>query len=447
MNRIAIMNRLFKIGGLIALLGLLSFQATAQTEKTRTIEKSFSGKTALWASHRYGKLVMKKSNDNQIKAVLTIRAAGKDQSEVERFLKEFEMNTSEAPDNKIDIQTGSYIESWNQVKVISTVKSTIKLRNGNIYNGISKFDMVLELYVPKLRYATLENKYEAIQVEEGTTNILIVKLYDGELDVAGNYEKLNLEMKYSDAKVSNFNTSETELYDSNIKFGNGNILNLKTKYSEVEIGTLQDLTIESYDDEFEISDVRGSVAITDKYSEFKLGNIGGDMKLNFYDSKVEFGNAANINIDESKYTEFEFQNVNSLSIEETYDDQFEINQVGVLTIADSKYTEFGIGTLEKSLSIKSHDDQINVRTVGSGFEGFTFDGKYTEVDLPIPSSVKYEIDAQTKYGSLDFPESELDKGIFKEKSEEITLQGKLKGAGSNAPKIKIVAHDCSIDLN
>jgi hypothetical protein len=442
------MNKLFKIGAFWLIFGLLCVNIQAQTEQTRTIEKSFPGKTALWAAHRYGDIVMKKGSGNQIKAVLKIRAAGNDADELKQFLNEFELKSSEAADNKIDIKTSDFIESWNQTKVIGVMRSTIKLRNGKTFDGITKFDMRLELYVPKLRYATLENKYDGIRVEEGTTNILIVKLYDGELNVAGTYEKLNLEMKYSEGIAGDFNTSEMELYDSDLRIGDGNILNMKSKYSEVQIGSLQELTLDSYDDNYEISGILGSARITDKYSEFTLRKIGGEMEFNFYDSEVEFTGDANVvTISESKYTEFDFLDVETLRINRSYDDKFEMNKVGTVEIGESKYTEYEIATLLKRLTINSHDDEVDVRYVDPGFEAFTFEGKYTDVELPIPTSVKYEIDAYAKYGEIDFPENQLEAGILKEKNSEITVQGKLKGAGPDAPKVTINAHDCNIDLN
>ncbi len=442
------MNKLFKIGAFWLIFGLLCVNIQAQTEQTRTIEKSFPGRTALWAAHRYGDIVMKKGSGDQIKVVLKIRAAGNDADELKQFLNEFELKSSEAADNKIDIKTSDFIESWNQTKVIGVMRSTIKLRNGKTFDGITKFDMRLELYVPKLRYATLENKYDGIRVEEGTTNILIVKLYDGELNVAGNYEKLNLEMKYSEGIAGDFNTSEMELYDSDLRIGDGNILNMKSKYSDVEIGTLQELTLESYDDNYEISGILGSARITDKYSEFTLRKIGGEMEFNFYDSEVEFTGDANVvTISESKYTEFDFLDVETLRINRSYDDKFEMNKVGTVEIGESKYTEYEIATLLKRLTINSHDDEVDVRYVDAGFEEFTFEGKYTDVELPIPTSVKYEIDAYAKYGKIDFPENQLEAGIFKEKNSELTVQGKLKGAGPDAPKVTINAHDCNIDLD
>ncbi len=442
----SIPTKVFRFSLLLVLM-LNYTLATAQAEKTRTIEKKFDGKTAIWASHRYGEIIMKKGSGSQIRVVLTLKAAGNNDAELEKFLNEFELNTSEAADNKIDIQTGNYIESWNEVKVIKTVRSTIKLQNGKVYNGISKFNMTLELYVPKLRYATLENKYNNIRVDEGTTNILIVNLHDGKLEAPGTYTKLNLDMKYSKAEVGNFTSSESKLYDCDVIMDDGQSLTLETKYSEVKTGNLQNLTLDSYDDNFSFGSAAGMVSIKDKYSEFTFKGDLGNSSFNLYDSKIVALNAGIIKIEDSKYTEYKFQDIKSLEIISAYDDDVEVAKLNALIVNESKYTSYTIGSLAKILRIKSYDDEVTVRNVGEAFEEFTFDGKYTDVVLPIPATVKYEIEATLKYGDLTFPEKELEAGTFREKNDDLSIQGKLKGAGSKAPKIKINSYDGNIRLN
>lgn len=420
----------------------------AQSEKTRTVEKTFDGKTALWASHRYGALTMKKGSGNQIKAVLKITATGKDASELEQFLNEFDLNASDASDNKVDIQTNTNIENWNTTKVGPISKTTIKLKNGKTYTNVQKLTMTLELYVPKLRYATLENKYDKIFVEEGTTDILGIKLYDGEINAPGNYDKLNLDMKYSKGSVGNFNNSESELYDCDITMGNGGNLTLKSKYSELKIGNLQSLNLDVYDDDYTIGSVKGNIDIKDKYSEFTFNGDIGDATLDLYDSKIVAKNAGDIKITDSKYTEYKFQDAKSIYFISSYDDEVKAEKVGMLAADASKYTEYTLAGLGKELKFPaSYDDAIQIRSVGDTFSGLTFEGKYTDITLPIPSNVKYEIDAYSKYGKVIFPEENMEMTVYKEKNSETTLQARVKGAGANAPKISIKSYDGTIKLN
>ena len=52
---------------ILTLLSAFFFSpAEAQIEKKRTVEKVFDGKTALWASHRYGELFLRRSNSTPL---------------------------------------------------------------------------------------------------------------------------------------------------------------------------------------------------------------------------------------------------------------------------------------------------------------------------------------------------------------------------------------------
>lgn len=417
--------------------------AQAQTEKKRVIEKTFDGQTALWASHRYGDVLLRRSNSNQIKVILTVIAKGKDEQEIQEFLNQFDYTAVEAPDNKLDVQTAHLIESWNTING----NSTIKLKNGKKYNGIKDFSMQLEIFVPKLRYATLENKYATIRAEDGTAAILAVNLYDGNIDLGGNYEQLNLDIKYSDGAIGNFTNCSAVLYDSDINFGNGKYLEIDSKYSGVKVGNLESLKLECYDDNYKIGAVSGQSTIRDKYSEFRFtGNIGS-MAGQFYDSALEALNADRVQISESKYTEYVFEELNSFHFDLSFDDAVKISKVGALSAGNTKYTEYNVGGLWKSLTVnESFDDEIKVRTVGGTFEGMVFHGKYTDVVIPIPASVKYELNAELKYSDLIYPENDMETTYFKEKNEEKTIKGKMKGAGANAPKIDISSYDGDIRL-
>ncbi|MBL7828195.1 MAG: hypothetical protein JNJ57_16305 [Saprospiraceae bacterium] len=417
--------------------------AQAQTEKKRTVEKVFDGKTALWASHRYGDLVLHRNSGTQTKAVLTLSAKGKDEKETQEFLDAFELYATEAPDNKLDVQTSNQIDCWNTING----RSTIKFTNGKQFSGIKDFNMQLDIYVPRLRYATLENKYAAIRTEDGTTAILEAILFDGKLDLQGSFEQLKLDVKYSDGTVGNFNTGKSVLYDSDVAFGSGKNMEISSKYSGIKMGSAETLTLECFDDNYKIGAVSGQLTINDKYSEFRFSGNWGTANCQFYDSEVEALNADRVTITSSKYSEFEFQELNSLHFDESFDDAVKIAKVGALSAANTKYTEYNIGGLWKSLTFnESFDDDINVQTVGATFEGMVFHGKYTDVTLPIPASVKYEVNAEMKYGKLVYPDSELESSYYKEKGETVSIKGKLKGAGVNAPKIEITSFDGDIRL-
>jgi hypothetical protein len=416
----------------------------AQTEKKRTIEKIFDGKTALWAEHQYGDLILKRGTGGQIKAVLTITGASKNEAELTQFLDEFELLGTEAPDNKVDIKTSGQIKNWKTLNG----RSTIKFCDGQSYSGIQKFNMTLEIFVPKLRYATLENKYAAIKAEDGTAENLEIKLYDGAITAPGNFENLSLDIKYSKGTIGNYTNCNAQMYDSDVRMGNGGNLKMDSKYSGLKIGVQQSLTLVCFDDDYQVEGVKGPTDINDKYSEFTfLGDLG-NARFTLYDSKIEAKNGASLQISDSKYTEYNLQEFTSIHFDASFDDAVQIAKVGTLSASSSKYTEYAIGGLWKSINFpSSFDDAIKIGTVGSTFEGMVFDGKYTDVTVPIPGAVKYEIDASLKYGKLLFPESIMESAYYKEKNDETTLQAKVKGAVAGAPKVVIKSFDGVIKLD
>ena len=429
---------------LAALYTLFATALVAQTEKSRTVEKVFDGKTALWASHRYGDLVLKKGTGTQIKAVLTITASSKDEEDLQQFLNSFDLQASDAPDNKVDLKTSDIICSWNTV----AGRSKIKFNNGQSFSGIQKFKMTLEVYVPKLRYATLENKYAAIKAEEGTATTVEIKLFDGTVDAPGSFENLTLDMKYGKGSVGNFSSCTGQLYDFDLTLGNGGNLTLDSKYSGLKVGNLQALKLECFDDDYKIGSVSGPIEVHDKYSEFRFGGDMGNATLTLYDSKWEAKNAGDIRVPDSKYSEFEFQEINSLHFDASFDDAVQLAKVGTLSANESKYTEYTAEGLWKSLNFpSSFDDAIRVRSVGSTFEGLTFDGKYTDITLPIPATVKYEISAYLRYGKILFPERAMETTIYTQKDDVITLQAKVRGAAAGAPTVSFKSFDAAIKLN
>ena len=113
----------------------------------------------------------------------------------------------------------------------------------------------------------------------------------------------------------------------------------------------------------------------------------------------------------------------------------------------SKYTEFEITNLSGQVSLlDSHDDKLDVSEVATSFKGLKLNGKYTKVNMDIPSSVKYEIDAEMKYGGIEYPESAFESQYYKEKDSILSVRGKIKGAGADAPKIEVRGHDCKVNL-
>jgi hypothetical protein len=60
--------------------------------------------------------------------------------------------------------------------------------------------------------------------------------------------------------------------------------------------------------------------------------------------------------------------------------------------------------------------------------------------------VKYELNAEMKYSRLIYPENEFETVFYKEKEEEVSVRGRIKGAGANAPKVEVKSFDGNVVL-
>lgn len=430
---------------LLSLWFFTSFSLSAQSEKVRTIEKTFDGKTALWASHKYGDLILRKSSGSQTKVVLTLKASGKDEGETQKFLEKFEMTTTEAADNKLDVQTSNCIKSWNQINN----RSTIKLKDGDTFHGIKSFDMQLEIFVPELRYATLENAYDATIVESGTSKVLEIKQHDGSIDAPGNYDQLKLDAKYAKGTVGSFAQCDAKLYDCSLKFGDGGNMSMDAKYSKIQIGSVQALSLVSFDGNYKIGAVSGVLKIEDKYSEFEFSGNIGNAELTLFDAKVQAGNAADIHVSDSKYSKYNFGEINTIHFDNSFENDVKMAKAGTISAGSSKYSEYLADGLWKEIKIaESFEDDIVIKNVGGTFGGLSLENaKYTTVVLPVPAAVKYELDTEMQYGKLAYPESSMDVSKYIEKNDNITVKAKSKGAGADVPKVRVKGYETKLNLN
>lgn len=434
-----------KITSLLLAIVFSTAMLPAQSEKVRTIEKTYDGKTALWVMHRNGDLVIKKSDNSQTKVVLTLKANGKDDKETQEFLDKFDLSVTEAADNKLDVQTNSCIKNWN----IIGNRSTIKLSDGSTFHGIKSFNMRLELYVPELRYATLDNTYEDIIVESGTAKILEIKQFEGTIDAQGNYDQLKLDIKYVKGTLGNFNQCDAQLYNAGLTFGNGGNMNIDAKYSKIQVGTTQSLSIVSFDGSFNAGAVSNTLKVNDKYSKFEFSGNLANAEFTLFNSKVQAGNATDIRVRDSKYSKYQFGEINSIHFDASFENDVKMAKVGSISAGSSKYSEYVADGLWKEIKFtESFEDDIVVRNVGATFSGLSIDNaKYTTVTLPVPAAVKYEVDVEMQYGKLNYPESSMDVTFYREKNESFAVKAKSKGAGADVPKIRVKGFETKLNLN
>lgn len=129
-----------------------------------------------------------------------------------------------------------------------------------------------------------------------------------------------------------------------------------------------------------------------------------------------------------------------------HDDDFKINKIDDLEISNSKYTEYQIKELTKSMNIDySHDDDFSIDKSSDELVKLNFNGKYTDLKLPLPSNKSYHIKGNLKYGDLKYPKAGITETRYVKDGNDLEIEG-VAADGSSTLKVNIEAHDCKINL-
>lgn len=411
----------------------------AQGNPVKSVERSFSAKEQVTISHRYGPLKIMPASDGKIKVTGHLYGEAADAGDLETLKRYFEFDISEGSD-ELDIVTHFKVKNWNTNNGVTK----LEFEDGTRINRLKDLKIEATVYVPASSKLSVRNKYDEITIMDGTKNDLSVNIYSGRIKVGKIGGRLNLEAKYSKGEVGDFGNAELEIYDSDLKFGNGENVKLKSKYSDLEMGSYNDMDANTYDDEIEWKTIRGQLSIDDKYSEFTIGRFN-TAKMDIYDSEIT-SDGGNELLVKSKYTEFNFKEVGQLSFENSYDDKVEIERLGSFS-ANSKYTEYKIGKLRNKIFLKSYDDDFQVGEMLGPLEGIEFDGKYTDMTIHLPPSSEFHLEANMTYGKLNYPETRLESQIYKEKNDRLEFRGSTKGATDSSPKITITSYDGKISID
>ncbi len=436
-----IMNKAYSSIICTFLFLLLTSISFGQETKTKTIGKSFDSKNIVQIEHSYGPLIIRKATTNEIKLTANLKVTAKNSKDIQVAFDHFDMDISDVG-NRLSISTDLKIATWN---VFGNRRSKITFKDKVTVKGITSLDLELILYIPdQVSELELTNKYQDIELPELNNTKLTVNLHNGDLRAYGQLSDFDLKVKYGKVSLKELGKGNFYLYDSKLEMGNADELIIRSKYSEYEIGDVKKLEIDSYDDTYSLGDVGGNLELEDKYSEIKINSIvTSDMKL--YDSELKNEKAQSLKID-SKYTEYKFGTIGSLSFRNSYDDNITIQQINDLT-ATSKYTEFRIEEFNGKLDFETYDDELIIRNVGSNLGNSKIKGKYTDIEMPIPTSVSYQIEAKLRYGEIKYPEDAFDMEYYKEKGEDIEMRGKASGTGGQSPLLQLDLYDCNIDLN
>jgi hypothetical protein len=119
-----------------------------------------------------------------------------------------------------------------------------------------------------------------------------------------------------------------------------------------------------------------------------------------------------------------------------------------MNVSSSKYSDFIHNDLETGFEIiEGYDDNVKIYNASSSFTYLDVNSKYGDIILKIPGDLPLKIDWKTKYGKIEFDESEFTTRIKIKENSHYEYQG-IRGIESdNMPYVKVRGYDVKMNLN
>jgi hypothetical protein len=319
----------------------------------------------------------------------------------------------------------------------------MKLKNGQSVK-LNEFNISARLYLPESSNFELESKYSKIEI----CNVVDLKLnsYDDKIYGKNASGEVRIEAKYSDLEFENLGPTEMDIYDSDFTVEKTEDIKILSKYSKININQAGHVDIDGYDDTMTFN-TTGDFELNTKYSDLKCIK-SGNLDLNVYDSNLEIDEIGDLEISESKYSSYEFETAGIVILLSSHDDEFSFERVKSFRANSTKYSEYTISNLTDSYTVlDSYDDNIKIYETSSTFTHFDVISKYAKITINTSGVNPLKVDWDTKYGKLEFQESEFKTKVMIKDNSEYQYVG-VKGAESeNMPFIKIRGYDVKMNLN
>lgn len=425
--------KLLCLGLLLCTTDLLSAQYT------ETIEESFPAKSEVTILHRRGPVKVIQATDGKVSYQATIRFDAASESEAQKLKKALTVKASNNG-TRIDIVSNSDIKNMNTING----KSSIELKDGTKIKGIRKLEITLLVRVPDLKRLKVENRYHEVDIDAVVSDMLLLQTYNAELKVVDISGDLQLRDRYSRGTVGTFRNAQMELYESKIEFGAGREVEANAKYSSLRFPKLDALNIESYESKLYIGTVKGKIEINDKYSKFEFETIQ-DALMDLYETDITANTVEKIQI-KSKYADLRFTTAEDIYFATSYEDKLQVKDLGTLKAGASKYTDYKIENLTGALELDSYEDDIDIAKPASTIKTIRIKGKYTNLDCPFPSNMRFKMDMTGKYGSIDLDETDLNYTTYLKKGSELKLIGNRNNATDADANFAFDCYECKIRL-
>jgi len=320
--------------------------SAARGEFTKTIKETFAieANTRIEAVNKHGDMHVHTWDKNEVSFEVTVTVEAKTEADAQDELERIDVEFTNIP-GVVRAET-----IWEEKESKKRWPFPFDWGSWGSWNGWedgNKIRVNYVIYMPSANVVDLNNKYGNITFPTFDNDAKFTVKY-GNMTGERVGGSLNLEMGYGDADVQSVG-GESQVY---------------VKYGKFRADALQAIDIES------------------KYSKVYLDNTH-DIRVN------------------SKYDHYKLGEINNLRSDGKYDD-FEIEKANNIEI-DSKYSDYQIREMTGEGDFDMEYGDAKVKNMGKNFGTLQIDGSYADFTFYMCCDAAYDVDAESSYGDLDFP--------------------------------------------
>lgn len=312
------------------------------------------------------------------------------------------------------------------------VGSTWKQRREKKADGkkykIEDFKISYEITMPKNLNLKVDNKYGDVNLQDLNANLEAI-IFQGDIAAGDVNGEIDITLRYGDGSFKNFNNAEVELFKAKTNFGSGVNMDLNAKFSEVNIQKINDLEVSGFQSDFEIAGDLNTLSGDLKYGSMSLNGNAKDIDIKTFKMDLNCNNISKLNW-EGSYSKMKGNTLEVAEINNAFQSGLDFEKVGMIK-GSGKYSTFKIGELEDKLDLNTFKGEISVNTVKSSFTKIACESKYTNVDLGFVANSKYNLELETMYGSLNYPEANFEKKYESIINQTTTVKGIYNNAVAN----------------
>lgn len=359
--------------------------------RTKTYSKAYTvdANDKLNLSNRFGEVVFKTWDKNEIKVDVDIKAYGRNGTEAQRLLDETSIESGKSGD-------GVFFKTVINSNDNNYGRGT---KNGKItWRRVVKINYVV--YLPASSALTVNNQYGNVSMGN-FSGALYAKVQYGDF-TAG---KLSSNNNYVSVQYGKANIQEANKLIVKHQYGSG-----------LTIGTVSNLNLDAQYISVTISTIKGDAVIKQQYgSGLTIGSVD-NLDLDVQYSNVNVANISGNAVIKQQYNNISIGSVNKLSL-------------------DAEYATVKISTLKGDGNLKASYNKLTIDQIGNGCKNLTVKISYAGVSLGFNSGYRADFDVKTSYGSFKHG-ADVSSKVIDDGDTSKSYSGKIGEGGSGRVSVK-----------